>query len=99
MSLNRIDPQFAADVLGKPSGNLHPSDVVADRVMGAGLGHQNSVAGTKPLDGGRPFDKLAQIALLPAKRIENEVIGTSGGVSASTSRTPASRSLPAPAGD
>ena len=35
--------------------------------MRAGLGHQHAVAGPQPLDGQRPFDELAEVALLPGE--------------------------------
>ena len=66
--LGGVDPQLAADVLRQPAGNLHPADVVADRVMRTGLGHQHAVAGPQPLDGQGPFDELPQIALLPREK-------------------------------
>ena len=67
LTLQVLELQLAADVLGQPARDLHPADVLADGVVGAGLRHQHPVAGAQGADGDGPLHQDVQVALQPGE--------------------------------
>ena len=74
-----LDGQSPPHNLLQPPGDFYPPDIFARRVVGAGLGNQDAVTGTQPVNRRRAPHHLRQIPFGPGKQDRKSRHGDGGG--------------------